>query len=483
VALTLSHYRFGVDELAESTHGWHAAEDTDPAEGVIAVDTTFLLRFTVQANAAAGLTNVDNNFEFRLNGGTWTQITTSSSVVKAVAATALTNGGNCTKRLSGTGTFETTGAGQTEDGISGGTANDIVASGNSETECGLQIVGADVAGGDLIEFRLTRDAQVLLDTYSVVPSITRSPRVCGAVLAGGDHCAELGSEDRDTALVARVGGVLGQRLEPLLADGDCRRERCAGQRRGDGRRDLDGHRARDRRAPEHPAELGLDIDAGGRCPARALERLRERCEERHVADCHRRAQRGPFERCSEVELDVDGGRGCHGRPRERRSDIRLDIDRDGRGEARAAERCSDGRSHVDSCSGRGRSAFERHHRSRRHVDGRRAARARAAECLRDAGGDLDRCGRARAAPLERLGKRRVRAGRFDRRRRRERCAVEGRAHRSDDIDRSGSRERRAAERGRDRRDDVDGRRGTHRRAYPTRSTGSRCSPPARRSTS
>jgi hypothetical protein len=209
VALTLSHYRFGVDELAESTHGWHAAEDTDPAEGVIAVDTTFLLRFTVQANAAAGLTNVDNNFEFRLNGGTWTQITTSSSVVKAVAATALTNGGNCTKRLSGTGTFETTGAGQTEDGISGGTANDIVASGNSETECGLQIVGADVAGGDLIEFRLTRDAQVLLDTYSVVPSITIPLADLVATLAqtlAGSSVSATATVDVVASVAATLGG-------------------------------------------------------------------------------------------------------------------------------------------------------------------------------------------------------------------------------------------------------------------------------------
>ncbi|MGH9256590.1 MAG: hypothetical protein ACRD3C_18675 [Vicinamibacterales bacterium] len=171
MALTLSHYRFGIDELAENTHGWHANEDTNPAQGVIDVDSNFLLRFTVQANTT-GLNNVDNEFQYRLNGGTWTNITTTSSVVKAVAVTPLTNGGACTQRLSGTGTFESSGAGQTEDGTSGGTANDIVASGNSETECGLQIVGADVVHGDVIEFRLTRDGGTLLDTYAVVPAIT-----------------------------------------------------------------------------------------------------------------------------------------------------------------------------------------------------------------------------------------------------------------------------------------------------------------------
>jgi len=171
MALTQSHYRFGKDDGTEAAHTWHANEDANPAQGVIANDTPFLLRFCVQANAT-GLTNVDNEFQVRKNGGAYQNITTTSTIVKAVAVGAFANGDNCTKRLSGTGTFETTAAGCTEDGTSGGTANDIVASGNSETECGLQIVGADVAGGDTLDFRLTRDGGTLLDTYSVTPTLT-----------------------------------------------------------------------------------------------------------------------------------------------------------------------------------------------------------------------------------------------------------------------------------------------------------------------
>jgi hypothetical protein len=188
MALTLSHFRFGADDGGtEATHGWHAAEDTNPGPTVIALDTTFLLRFCVQANAT-GLTNVDNEFQYRKNGGTWTNITTTSNDVRAVAATALTNGSDCTKRLSGTGTFESSAAGQTEDGSSGGTANDIANSGNSETECGLQLRSADLVAGDLIEFRLTRDGGTLLDTYSVVPAlqipVTASAGVGALTLAG-----------------------------------------------------------------------------------------------------------------------------------------------------------------------------------------------------------------------------------------------------------------------------------------------------------
>ena len=170
MALTQSHYRFGIDELAESTHGWHAAEDKNPVAGVIAVNTPFLLRFTIQANAT-GLTNIDAEFQVRKNGGAYQAITTTSSIVKAVAVAAFANGDNTTQRLSGTGTFEASSAGCTEDGISGGAAFDIVASGNGETECGLQIVGTDVTSWDVLEFRLTRDGGTLLDTYSVIPTL------------------------------------------------------------------------------------------------------------------------------------------------------------------------------------------------------------------------------------------------------------------------------------------------------------------------
>lgn len=170
MALTLNHYRFGIDSGTESTHGWHAAEDTVPEVGRIQCDTTFLLRFSVQETAGTAASNIVNQFQYRVNSGTWTNVTTTSTHVRAIAATALTNGGNCTKRLSGTGTFEATAAGQTEDGNSGGTANDIVANGNSETECGLQIVSSAVNLGDLIEFRLTT-SPTAISTYAVTPSV------------------------------------------------------------------------------------------------------------------------------------------------------------------------------------------------------------------------------------------------------------------------------------------------------------------------
>lgn len=172
MAVTQSHYRFGINELAEATHGWHAAEDANPAPGVIALDTTFLLRFTLQCDATLQ-SNVDAEFQYRLNGGAWTNITTTSSVARAVTPVCWANGANTTKRLSGTGTFATSSAGCTADGISGGASFDIVASGNGETECALQLLSANLAASDVVEFRLTRDGGVLLDTYAVTPTLTQ----------------------------------------------------------------------------------------------------------------------------------------------------------------------------------------------------------------------------------------------------------------------------------------------------------------------
>jgi len=169
MAVTQSHYRFGINELAESTHGWHAAEDANPAFGAIPVNTTFLLRFTLQSTGVAQ-NNTDPEFQYRKNGGTWTQITTSTSNVKAVTPSCWADAANTTQRLSGTGTF--IGAtGCTVDGIAGGASFDIPASGNGETECALQLVGADLVPGDFLEFRLTRDGAVLIDTYSVTPAL------------------------------------------------------------------------------------------------------------------------------------------------------------------------------------------------------------------------------------------------------------------------------------------------------------------------
>ena len=172
VELHQRHYRFGYDNGTEATHTWRAAEDT---AAIVEPDVPFLLRIAVweEGVPSGAAANTANQFQCRRNGGTWQNITTTSTICRAVAVGAFTNGANCTQRLTTkpTGAFETSGAGCTEDGNSGGNANDIAAGGYSETEAGLQLVSTDLAQGDTVDFRLVC-TPTAISVYNVTPTLT-----------------------------------------------------------------------------------------------------------------------------------------------------------------------------------------------------------------------------------------------------------------------------------------------------------------------
>jgi len=174
IALQQKFFRFGYDDGTEATHTFRALENVNVT---IPVDTNFLLRFCVQEAGGTAAANLVQQFQYNRNAAGWVNITTATTIVKAVAVAAFTNGQNCTKRLSGTGTFETTAAGCTEDGNSGGNTNDVAASGNTETEAGLVIVGANVNNNDSIQIRLTVSGPTTTITYTVTPTITVSKSV------------------------------------------------------------------------------------------------------------------------------------------------------------------------------------------------------------------------------------------------------------------------------------------------------------------
>lgn len=211
--ISQSHFRFGKEELLEATHGWWQNEDVNHTQ-LITADWTFLLRFCEQVTTA--VLNVDAQFQYNKNAAGWVNITTSSAVVKAVPSVAFTDAANCTKRLSGTGTFETSGAGCTEDGLSGGNANDIQLNGNSETEAGLQVVAADVANGDTIQFRLTSPDGTMV--YTVTPTLTIQKAVyeygvatlsgLGTLVGSGRRILKSTATLSGAGLVAAIGTVI-----------------------------------------------------------------------------------------------------------------------------------------------------------------------------------------------------------------------------------------------------------------------------------
>jgi hypothetical protein len=168
VNLHATHFRFGNDDgTTEANHTFKANEDVSISQ---IKDVTFLLRIMVQETGGAAASNVDFQFQCARNGGAFQNITTTSTICKAVTAVSYADAANTTKRLTGTGTFESSSAGCTEDGLAGGNNNDMAASGCSETVCALQIVGANTADGDSITFRLTSPDFTI--TNDVVPTVT-----------------------------------------------------------------------------------------------------------------------------------------------------------------------------------------------------------------------------------------------------------------------------------------------------------------------
>jgi hypothetical protein len=179
----INHFRFGTDDGNEATHGWLANEDTSLTEYAL-LDDVILIRFNEQETGGTQQLNLDAQLEAKLNDGAWFSVTISTSVVAADITPCFVNNANCTQRLSGTGTFETTGGGCSEDGTSGGSVNDPVANGCSETEFAIMVKSADVVNGDVVYFRLTSPDTTF--TMDVAPQIAM-PAAAGG---GGTLTAE-----------------------------------------------------------------------------------------------------------------------------------------------------------------------------------------------------------------------------------------------------------------------------------------------------
>lgn len=160
-------YRFGTNELTESTHGFLAALNT-PISRAATDLTTFLCRVLIQNDATGAVNNVAPTWQRSINGGAFAAITTASTGVKAVVPSCWADAANTTSRLGGTGTFNTPNNGCTADGTAGGAAMDIVASGNSETEIALQLV-AGLSAGDTIDLRILNGSTAI--------TITQTPRI------------------------------------------------------------------------------------------------------------------------------------------------------------------------------------------------------------------------------------------------------------------------------------------------------------------
>lgn len=178
-------FRARDDIGGESATIWKAAINTDWEQ---LTDLIFRVRFLIQEEADVEDTDVELQLQYNHNSGGWNDVNSSSSVVRSVGSSNLTDGQDTTQQL-GSGTFVTPNSGVDElNGITGGTSLDFSTTANQEVEVeyALYINSLVVDEGDTVQLRLVKEPDIVLDTYTNIPTMT-VPYGTGMMLATADR--------------------------------------------------------------------------------------------------------------------------------------------------------------------------------------------------------------------------------------------------------------------------------------------------------
>ncbi len=172
-------FRFYEDDgsPSESASTPIAAQDTDVIRD-ISSDNQLHLRFRIEevgGGSIGGATTDDYQLQYRVNGGGgWANMTASSTEVQADTASELTDDGATTNRATngisdGSGSFV---AGIQEEGDGEITDYQLTADNFTEHVWALDLIAADLVGGDFIDFRVALNGGNPGMDNSVVPRIT-----------------------------------------------------------------------------------------------------------------------------------------------------------------------------------------------------------------------------------------------------------------------------------------------------------------------
>lgn len=134
----------------------------------------FRVRFVVQ-ESTTGVTDQDFKLQYRLNSGTWTDVTASSSVCQAANSTHFTDQTDTTQQV-GSGTFVTPNSGMEDsDGAVPGVA-DFAGSDETELEFCVILVADDLKEDDVVDLRVVEADGTAFSTYTNTPAITVNGR-------------------------------------------------------------------------------------------------------------------------------------------------------------------------------------------------------------------------------------------------------------------------------------------------------------------
>ena len=166
-----------------------AAETVDITRDANSSDVNFHLRILIQeVGGATGATTDDYQLQYSLNGGAYTNITTTSSVVKGFNSASLTDADVTTNRATngitdGSGSFV---AGEiSETGLV--TDRELTTSNFTEMLYSLTLVSADLVYGDSINFRTLINGGTMI--YTVTPNIVVASSTATYYFDGSDAAA------------------------------------------------------------------------------------------------------------------------------------------------------------------------------------------------------------------------------------------------------------------------------------------------------
>ncbi len=168
LSLDATAFRF-YEDGTESGSTALATQDTDILHNLRDGNLNLALRIRLQNSGIDGLTTDDFQLQYAKNGGSYTNVTSSSSDIQGFDSGDLTDGGTTTNRLgSGTGSFV---AGEiAEDGLVDN--RQVTESNYTEMLYSLTSIAEDLVHQDYLDFKVLLNGSAITNTE--IPRITAS---------------------------------------------------------------------------------------------------------------------------------------------------------------------------------------------------------------------------------------------------------------------------------------------------------------------
>jgi hypothetical protein len=170
-SFTQTDFRFRFDDGAENSATWKAAVNTNIPVDLSAGNVRLRLRLAIQETGTTPATFEANLAYDKNSAGAWTAVQAASSNVKAVDSSHLTDNENTTQQITAFSFV----AGRVDDvsGLTGAT-DSIPQNSGTEFEFMVELVAADLANGDTLDFRVYRHF-VQIQAFTHTPRITIAP--------------------------------------------------------------------------------------------------------------------------------------------------------------------------------------------------------------------------------------------------------------------------------------------------------------------